>query len=130
MTFARSRLAHYAQFLGGGAICAGINNAILIAGDRLGYSYAVLIILAYLVSVSVGYAYHCRITFCEPMSRAGYIRFSASIWLGLPLSLAILAVLSDGLDLAMWLAGPIMTVLMVIYHYAMTSLTIGKLQRQ
>jgi putative flippase GtrA len=105
-------------------ICASINNAILIAGDHVGYSYGPLVVTAYFVSIAVGYAYHCRITFDEPMNLSGYIRFSAGIWLGLPLSLLILAALSDGLNVPMWLAAPLMTGLMVAYHYAIARITI------
>lgn len=119
-------LAHYVRFLAGGAICAALNNAILIMGDWLGYSYTVLIVIAYLVSVSIGYAYHCWITFDEPMTLGGYARFSASIWLGLPLSLVILAIFTDFLSLAMWITGPIMTCLMMIYHYIIARITIGR----
>lgn len=120
----RARIAHYAQFLGGSVLCAGINNVILIAGDWLGYGYALLIVVCYAVSGTVGYVYHCRITFGDPMTWAGFARFSAGLWLGLPVSLAILAVLSDVLMLPMWIAGPVMTVMMVAYHYLVSRWTI------
>jgi len=113
-----------AAFLGGSVLCAGINNVILIAGDWLHMHYTVLLLVCYLTSSSVGYAYHCRITFHQPMTAGGYINFVAGIWLGLPVSLALIAVMVDWLILPMWVAAPVMTLIMFVYHYMVARLAI------
>ncbi len=115
---------HHAHFLGGSVLCAGINNLILIAGATLGFGYVPLTFLCYAVSGSVGYVYHCKITFHQPMTVNGYFSFIVSISLGLPVSLCILAVLSDWLAFSMWIAAPVMTVIMFGYHYFVARLTI------
>lgn len=119
------RQSRYAQFLGGSVLCSGINNVILIAGDYLGYGYVFLLFLCYAASGSVGYVYHCKITFDDPMTLRGYINFIVGISLGLPVSLAILAILADWMALSMWFAAPTMTVIMFAYHYLIARFTIA-----
>ena len=109
--------AHLVRFAGGAILCAGINNAILIIGDAYNLPYAVLLVVCYGVSASVGYAYHSRVTFDYPMTWRAFANFVGGIWLGFPVSLLLLAGLSDLLGLSMWLAAPAMTVAMVAYHY-------------
>jgi len=113
-----------AAFMGGSVLCAGINNVILIAGDWLNIHYTVLLMVCYLTSSSVGYAYHCRITFNQPMTAGGYTNFVAGIWLGLPVSLALIAVMVDWLMAPMWVAAPVMTLIMFAYHYMVARLAI------
>jgi putative flippase GtrA len=125
MAAAQPRLARYAQFLGGGVICAALHNLILIVGDWLGYGYLPLVLFGYLVSVTVGYFYHCRITFDEPISWRGYTLFSAGIWLGMPLSFVILLVLGKLLGLPMWVAAPAMTCIMLGYNYSIARLSLN-----
>ena len=124
------RLPHYIQFLGGGVVCATLNNAILIVGDWLGYGYVSLILTGYMASITVGYVYHCCITFDKPMTLQGYTRFSAGIWLGLPLSFVVLLALGELLHLHMWIAAPTMTCVMLVYHYATARIAIGGCARQ
>jgi putative flippase GtrA len=113
----RFRGRHYALFLSGSVLCASINNIILIIGDYLGAHYVPLTFLYYLVSSSVGYVWHCRITYRDVMTIAGYWQFVLGISLGLPLSLMILALLTDWLGSPMWFASPVMTALMLVFNY-------------
>jgi len=116
--------SQFALFLGGSVLCAGINNVILIAGEWLGYNYVLLTFLCYFVSGSVGYFYHCRITFDKPISWMSYVGFISSLFLGLPLSILLLAIAIEWLVLPMWIAAPAMTMIMFIYHFAIAQLTI------
>ncbi len=116
--------ARLAPFLGGSILCAGINNVILIAGEFMGFGYFLLTFICYATSGSVGYLYHCKITFDQPMTVSGYINFIATLSLGLPVSLMLLAIMVDGLNLPMWFAAPAMTLIMFVYHYFIARLTI------
>lgn len=130
MLAGRQPVMHYVQFLGGSVICAVIYNATLIVGDWFGYGYVSLLVLGYALSLSFGYVYHCRVTFTKALSLSGYISFSAGIWLGVPFSLAILFLLGDMLHMPMWLAAPVTTSAMVIYHYCVTRLSMSSLSRE
>ena len=44
------------------------------------------------------------------------------IFFGLPVSVALMHVLYDMVGLPMWIAAPTLTVLMVVYNYAVTKL--------
>ncbi|MEO0464541.1 MAG: GtrA family protein [Pseudomonadota bacterium] len=122
----RQRGLHVATFLGGSVLCAAINNAILIAGDWLNFHYVVLLVICYFTSSSVGYVYHCRITFDQPMNNRGYFNFVTGIWFGLPVSLALIALMVDWLGFPMWVAAPVMTIIMFLYHYLVARLAINK----
>lgn len=123
---AKASATHAATFLAGSVLCAGINNAILIAGDMLNIHYVALLVTCYFASSSVGYVYHCRITFDRPMHLNGYLNFVGGIWLGLPVSLALIAVMVEWLSWPMWIAAPTMTVIMFVYHYGVARLAIAK----
>lgn len=120
----REQGRHLAVFLGGSMLCAGINNAILIAGDWLSVHYAVLLVVCYFTSSSVGYVYHSRITFNRTMSGGGYANFVAGVWLGLPVSYALIALMTDWLGWPMGIAAPVMTLIMFAYHYGVARLAI------
>jgi hypothetical protein len=122
----RRRARHFAAFFGGSVLCAAINNLILIVGDLLGLHYSLLLVVCHFTSSSLGYVYHCRVTFDQAMHLNGYARFVAGIWLGLPVSLALIALMVDWLDLAMVIAAPGMTVIMFGYHYLVARLAINR----
>ena len=115
---------YLAIFLGGSILCAGINNIILIAGDWLRVHYALLLLVCYFTSSSVGYVYHCRITFNQAMSVGGYANFVAGIWLGLPISYGLIALMTDWFGWPMGIAAPVMTLIMFLYHFGVARLTI------
>ncbi len=118
--------SHYVRFLGGGIICSIINNIILIAGDYFGFSYLYLIFVCYLTSGTAGYWFHSQITFQNEMTLKGYLCFICGISLGLPISLIILVILCDYVALPMLIAAPVMTVLMIAYHYGAARLAITR----
>lgn len=122
---AKESAAHAATFLFGSLLCAGVNCFVLIAGDWLSIHYLVLLVVCYFTSSSVGYVYHCRITFDQPMHLSGYLGFVGGIWLGLPVSLGLIAFMLHWVLWPMWIAAPTMTVIMFVYHYVIARLTIA-----
>ena len=77
--------AEHRRYLAGGAICALLNNVILIGGDRLGVGYAALTGLAFLVTGTLAYFVHSRFTFRRTGLWGSYAMFMTGIALGLPL---------------------------------------------
>ncbi len=112
------------RYLVGGAVCAILNNVILIGGDAFGFGYGVLTFLTFLITGTVAYRLHCWFTFREVGRWTGYLQFMAGIALGVPVTLLLLALLCSLLGLPMWIAAPVLTVLMLLYNYANARLAI------
>jgi putative flippase GtrA len=103
-----------------GALCAGLYNVIMIAGDRLGVHYVVSSLMAFVVNVLVGYGLHCRFTFSEPMSLGGLARNTGAMLLNLPLSIAGVWLFHGALKLPMWIASPLVTGFLFAWNYVAT----------
>jgi putative flippase GtrA len=110
-----------------GALCAGLYNAIMIAGDWLGaghMSKAALNVaantVAFVINIAVGYTLHCKFTFSEPMSLRGLVRYTAAMLLNLPLSIGGIGLFNGLLRLPMWVASPLVTALLFAWNYAAT----------
>jgi putative flippase GtrA len=116
--------AEHGRYLLGGGLCALLNNVILIGGDRLGYGYGLLTCLTFLITGTVAYRLHCWFTFRRVGRWDGYLQYMAGIALGVPVTLLLLALLCSLLGLPMWIAAPVLTVLMLAYNYANARLAI------
>lgn len=116
--------AHFARYAGGALLCALVNNLILISTDKGGLPDLVGVMLAWCVGSTIGYMWHHRLTFRMPPSLAGYRNMMVGTLLGLPISYAILIFLHRWLAWPMWLAAPVMTVIMVVYNYLNARLAI------
>ncbi|HEX3408374.1 MAG TPA: GtrA family protein [Caulobacteraceae bacterium] len=103
-----------------GALCAGLYNLIMIAGDAAGVNFVASTCLAFVVNVLVGYTLHCRFTFSEPMSWRGLARYTAAMLLNLPLSIVGIWLLNGVLRLPMWLASPAVTAFLFCWNYVAT----------
>jgi len=107
-----------------GGLCAVVNNIILIGGDGLGLHYALLTAISWALAGSLGYGLNARFTFRQPWRGRAYLRFMGGVALGVPLSLALLALFVSLLRLPMWFAAPASTLLMMVYNYANARLAI------
>lgn len=116
--------SEHQRYLIGGAICALLNNLILIIGDRLGFGYVPLTGLTFVITGTVGYHLHCWFTFRQIGSWTGYLTFMVGLAFGVPVALLLLALLCSFAELPMWLAAPTLTVLMILYNYANARLCI------
>ena len=103
-----------------GALCAGLYNLIMIAGDALGVNFVASTCLAFVVNVLVGYTLHCRFTFSEAMSWRGLARYTAAMLLNLPLSIVGIWLLHGAVRLPMWLASPLLTAVLFAWNYIAT----------
>lgn len=100
-----------------GALCAGLYNLIMIAGDARGVNPFAATVVAFVINVLVGYTLHCRFTFSEPMSWQGLARYTAAMLLNLPLSVVGIWLLNGVARLPMWLAAPLLTALLFVWNY-------------
>jgi putative flippase GtrA len=103
-----------------GALCAGLYNLIMIAGDAAGVNFIASSSFAFVVNVLVGYVLHCRFTFSEPMTARGLARYTAAMLLNLPLSIGGVWLLHGVIRLPMWLASPLVTAFLFAWNYAAT----------
>lgn len=105
------------RYLVGGALCAILNNLILIAGSYLGFGYVGLAVAGYAITGTFGYVFQSLITFRRQLRWSSYSLFMSGSLLGLIASIAILYVLCTLLSLPMWIAAPLLTGVMLIYNY-------------
>jgi putative flippase GtrA len=103
-----------------GALCAGLYNLIMIAGDAAGVNFVASTCFAFVVNVLVGYTLHCRFTFSEPMTWRGLARYTAAMLLNLPLSIVGIWLLNGVIRLPMWLASPLVTAFLFAWNYVAT----------
>ena len=114
------RLEPIPRYVVVGALCAGLYNLIMIAGDALGVHFVVSSVVAFVVNVLVGYALHCLYTFAERMNARGLLRYAAAMLLNLPLSILGVWLLNRLATLPMWIASPAVTVVLFGWNYVAT----------
>ena len=106
-----------ARFLSVGLICALLHNAIVITASFWHIHYAIACVISYVVVVVLGFALHTRFTFKQPPTLAAFWRYSLGMAANYPLTLALLFVLCDLAGLAIVIASPVATVLLVVWNY-------------
>lgn len=112
------------RYLAGAVLCALVNNVVLIAGDWFSLLLTANVLAAWLAGSLTGYFWHSAITYRSPRSLAGLLRFLTGTLLGIPLAWLVLFVLRDLLGLPMWLASPVMTLVLFLYNYLNARLAI------
>lgn len=109
-----------------GALCALLNNVIVIALDRAGIHYAVGVTVAFVIVMLFSYRLHTSYTFERQASVSGWFRFAGANLSGVPLSLGCMFVLCGRLGLAVSLAMPIATILLLFWNYLLAYWIIGR----
>ena len=117
------------RYIGVGGFVAVINNLVLIAGDRVGLGYPVLIGLSWLVGGTTGYRLHTRYTFearhgAATRGVAVYLRFMAGVAVGVPAAAALLWLFGKGFRWPMWVTAPAATLVMFVYNYLAARLAV------
>jgi putative flippase GtrA len=107
------------RFLIVGLACALLHNAVMIGGDWFGWHYVVSSIVSFAIVVVVGYLLHSGWTYAGA-ERGGtsFARYALVASGNLPLSIAAMFLLVDVLGLAVPLAAPLATVLLVLFNFA------------
>lgn len=113
-----------------GITCAVLCNAILIAGDALGFHYVPSLLIAYVIVVLWGYGLHSIFTFARELSVVSLCRYALGMAATLPASIALLFLFCDVASIAVAIAAPATTVIIFLWNFAMTRWAIiGKQKR-
>ena len=100
-----------------GAVCAVAHNVIMIGSDFLGIHYFPATLISFALVTPLGYALHCRYTFCRPRSWDGFVRFALGVAVGYPLSLALMVLFVSIMGLPVWIAAPAATVILFVWNF-------------
>jgi putative flippase GtrA len=112
--------AEPSRYLVIGAVCAVLNNLILIGGDAAGLHYAVSILLTFTLVLPASYLAHARWTFDVALSWAAFCRFILGSVASLFVASFTIWAFHGLLMLPMTMAAPLATVTMTAYNYVMT----------
>ena len=106
------------RFFSVGLLCALLHNAIMIGGDWLGFHYVASSLVSFAIVVLVGYLLHSAWTFPNAQrGRMPFARYTLTMALNLPLSLAGMFVLVDLAGLGVAIAAPAVTVLLAAFNF-------------
>jgi putative flippase GtrA len=116
MDFARF-MGDTARYTAVGAVCAGLNNGAIIGAAALGIDYVTSSVASFFVVTPIAYLLHSTVSFRQPRSISGLLRYSGGVVTALPMFLACMFVLSTMLGLPVAIASPVATVLLVLWNY-------------
>ena len=106
------------RFFTVGLACALLHNAIMIAGDWAGLHYVASSFVSFGIVVAVGYWLHSGWTFPgAARGRTPFVRYALTMAANLPLSLAGMFVFVDLAGLAVAIASPAVTVLLMAFNF-------------
>lgn len=112
-----ARTRETARYIAGGALCAGLHNAILIAADALGVHYLGGMLLSLILVTPAGYLFQTLVTFRGPLSWRRFATFTIGVLAGFPLSLGMMALFCSGLRMPVVIATPLATILLFVWNY-------------
>lgn len=101
-------------------LCLLLHNVILIAGSALGLGTTTAVFASFAVVLTFGYLAHCRFTFREPLSAAGFLRYGAAMAANVPLTLAAVWLLHVALRLPMWIAAPVSSAGLIVVNFLLS----------
>ena len=103
-----------------GAVCAALNNILLIGADWVGLHYSAAIALTIAITLPIAYFSHALWTFSSQISIQSFARFVAGSFSSVVVAAALVAGLRGWIGMPMLFAAPIATILMVLYNFVMT----------
>ena len=125
MTLA-DQLREPSRYLAVGAVCALLNNVILIGGDSIGLHYSLSILLTFVIVLPASYLAHAWWTFRTPANWSAFARFLGGSLSSLVVASFAVWLFRGFLDLPMLVAAPLATVAMVLYNYAMAKWAVAR----
>lgn len=106
------------RFFSVGLACALLHNAIMIGGAWLGVHYAVSSLASFVIVVLVGYRLHTAFTWPRAeRGRVSLARYTLTMSANLPLFLAGMYLFVDLAGMAVPLAAPLVTVLLMAFNF-------------
>lgn len=101
--------------------CALLHNALMVAGDLLGWHYAATSVVSFAIVAVFGYRLHSAWTFPGAgRGVAAFARYAVSMSLNLPGFILAMYVAVDLAGLPVIMAAPLATVLLWIVNFAAT----------
>ena len=122
-------LRHNFRYIAVGATCAAINILFLIGLVFAGLTTTAANVVSLIPMLFIGYGLHVAITFNVKPSLTGLVKFSAGLIAALPLSILTLFVLVDCLHVPVVLAAPVGSLVVFVWTYLATHLSIMRLLR-
>ena len=101
-----------------GITCAFLYNVILIAGDFVGLHYTVSTVVSFAVVVLWGYVLHSIFTFGRDLSVPALLRYALGMAANLPISLALMFLFCDVGHIAVAVAAPTTTAILLLWNLA------------
>lgn len=120
-----ARFHQASRYLVVGALCALLNNIILIGGDAVGLHYAISILLTFVLVLPASYFVHARWTFRVSASWLAFGRFIGGSISGLIVGSFVVWLFRGALNLPMLVAAPLATLAMTVYNYLMAKWTVA-----
>jgi putative flippase GtrA len=120
----RSFAGRTARYTLVGAICAVVNNILIIGGTFFCINYVVMSFVAFAFVTTFAYLMHTSFTFRERRSVRGLLRFSSGVATGFPLFILLMAIFCTGLGMPVAIATPLSTVVLYAWNYALAHWTI------
>jgi putative flippase GtrA len=109
-----------ARYLSIGALCAMLNNLILIGADAAGFHYVAAIFLTFVLVLPASYCAHTFWTFNVPFSWIALGRFLMGSLASLAVASVAVWILCGFLLLPMIVSAPLATVTMTVYNFVVT----------
>ena len=105
------------RYLGVAAFCAGLHNVIMILLEAVGVHYALCLVVSTAILIPTGFFLHAAYTFTAERTWRGFWRYAGVMAVNLPGSFILLWLLYDVFGLAMWIAAPLATVLLIAWNF-------------
>lgn len=108
------------RYLAVGAICAVLNNLLLIGIVTAGLDYLRGLFVVCLPMLAIGFALHCWFTFETRPNFAAFLRYSIAILVNYPLWIGSLFVLCNLAQFSIVVASPLATLFLFLWNYLAT----------
>lgn len=107
------------RYTGVGAICAALNNVLIIGGSFLGVGFVVTSVFAFVVVTPLGYFMHTNFTFRRSPSVGNLLRFYSTTASGFPVFIVLMSIFCNGFGTPVFIATPLATVALYFWNYAL-----------
>ncbi len=115
------------RYLVVGGLCFLLNWSVMLAMRGVSYVYSSA--LCFLLVGTLAYVLHATWTFRAPLSRTSLVLYLLGLAPTYPVSLAILFCLHDLVRVALWLAVPVTTAIMLAANFCVASFAIVRAPR-
>jgi putative flippase GtrA len=124
--FRRTGAPRFVRYVGVGAICAVLNNIVLIAIVGTGFGYLPGLMIICLPMLVIGFALHTILTFEVKPTASAFLRYSLAMLANYPMWIAGLFMLCDVMKLPILIASPVGTLFLFFWNYVSTHWAIAR----